>query len=793
MSGADTPSAPSARYRLLEPIARGGMGQIYLAEDQRLGRRVAIKFLREDITQPGFQQRLEQEARHLAQFNHPHIVQVYDLETLDGKPALVMEYIQGRNLRVVQAESRPHMGECLKWLAEIAEGLAYAHSQGIVHSDIKAENVLVDEQGTAKLVDFGIAGETGGAADDLRALGELARELLPDGLELSPVVAHFVQQLRDAPLKKLPSAAEAAQTLRRAVIDAHQAETPLPTEQSGPALADWWRWLFAGATVVAVSVLIWWFATLESERRPVAVLSTDLTAHALPDGAQAEALRSTVQQALQQAVLNSKGLQLVNQREVRQAEQLLNLPLPELARALGAEEVLLTSLNCVRSSCELSLQRTSAVDGAVIDQRDAELLMGMPLESYTIVQNQWSLLYPDEALPPDIHEVVDDSTYASYLDLYQRAHFGDQRYAELIPDTAALLAQAPRFLPLYELYTESVLEAYDNSHDPALINELEQTLNKAGVWAGDSILYRKMRFMLYRDSDRYGEALQEVTAMAQLGADRALVERLRANVASREGDFAAAAEHYDRAVALRDTRSARYSQGTNYYFWGRPDDAETALRAALALAPTDGRSMNLLGLVALEKGNIDEAEAILQQAVAIRPSVQSETNLGLALLFKGDYQGATNIYRSHYERGDRNPMSLLNYADAEQLRGNEETAAVVYREILSGTDGNSDRFSLLARSQAAAQLGEAELAINTLKHIEKTQIGHGESAFNAALVHTLTGQHLSAHVEVKRALAAGLSGLWFTLPWFDPLCQYTEFQQAMTQAGQPERCVTPLP
>lgn len=144
-------------YQLLDCIGRGGMGLVFRARDTRLGREVAIKCLRTELFEPHYRERFRREALLLAKLNHPHIVHIYDfIETAD-QLALVMELIDGQNLQMHLREHIVPVSQRMRWLVQIAQGLAVAHDAGIIHRDLKTENVLIDQRGNAKISDLGIA------------------------------------------------------------------------------------------------------------------------------------------------------------------------------------------------------------------------------------------------------------------------------------------------------------------------------------------------------------------------------------------------------------------------------------------------------------------------------------------------------------------------------------------------------------------------------------------------------------------------------------------------------------
>ncbi len=146
------------QFEILECLGRGGMGVVYKARQKSLHRLVALKILApERADDPQFAGRFEKEARALAALNHPHIVSVHDFGQSGGFYYLVMEFVDGPNLRQVLQSQRLTPNEALGIVPPICEALQCAHDHGIVHCDIKPENLLMDKQGTVKIADFGIA------------------------------------------------------------------------------------------------------------------------------------------------------------------------------------------------------------------------------------------------------------------------------------------------------------------------------------------------------------------------------------------------------------------------------------------------------------------------------------------------------------------------------------------------------------------------------------------------------------------------------------------------------------
>ena len=147
------------RYRLEERIGSGGMSTVYRAFDETLERWVAVKVLHGSMQDDSVQlERFRREARAVAQLSHPHIVGVIDAGEEDGRPYIVFEYVEGETLKDrIRRLGRLPVDEAIAYAIEIARALGAAHARGIVHRDVKPQNVLVDEEGSAKVTDFGIA------------------------------------------------------------------------------------------------------------------------------------------------------------------------------------------------------------------------------------------------------------------------------------------------------------------------------------------------------------------------------------------------------------------------------------------------------------------------------------------------------------------------------------------------------------------------------------------------------------------------------------------------------------
>jgi serine/threonine-protein kinase len=311
------PGAPlGGRYLLLGLLGRGGMGEVYEADDLRLHRRVAVKVLRADLADdPRILARFRREARTAGSLNHPNIVAVHDVGADGGRAYLVMELVHGRTLaEVIRAEAPLVPGRAARIAGRVAEALEYAHGRGVVHRDVSPGNVMLTDTGEVKVLDFGIAqvdlGSTGpasargtvaylapevergagaGPRSDVYALGAVLVELLTNAPPVRGEIMSVPAALDDVvrrclatdPNDRFARAGDLADALAQAFGEAAQTR-PLPAVPVGalvpgpttPVLASAptlplpvrprrrgpRRWAVAAATVVAG--LAGWFVVL---------------------------------------------------------------------------------------------------------------------------------------------------------------------------------------------------------------------------------------------------------------------------------------------------------------------------------------------------------------------------------------------------------------------------------------------------------------------------------------------------------------------------------------------------
>src|SRR6266496_451793 len=184
-------------YQVLSQLGRGGMGEVYLAFDKELKRKVALKFLHCDLI--GDKRRLrrfKQEARAASALNHPNILTVFEVGEIGGRQFLATEFVEGQTLREVMNLGQMKLGQVFDIAVQIASALSVAHAVGIIHRDIKPENIMLRDDGIVKVLDFGLAKvQTGSSAVDTQAATRRLLETAP-GTVMGTVAYMSPEQVR---------------------------------------------------------------------------------------------------------------------------------------------------------------------------------------------------------------------------------------------------------------------------------------------------------------------------------------------------------------------------------------------------------------------------------------------------------------------------------------------------------------------------------------------------------------------------------------------------------------------
>lgn len=678
-------------YRLARRLGEGGMGEVFLAWDERLGRRVAVKRILRDSPTSLDRERFRREARAAARLSHPFVVQVYDLVEDATGDAIVLEYVEGRTLRALLAEGVPPIGLAVLLAREVTEGLAAAHAAGLVHRDLKAENVLVTREGHAKILDFGVAKlpeaealtgygavlgtahamspeqARGGEVDarsDLFSLGILLYELLTgtspfrgsNALDaMQRVISHApppVSSLRPEVPRALSHLVDRLLAKRREDRPGSAAEVAreLAALASSPALAfdgpDLAAGTGSGSTLAEIPARFVspgdrMSATSQRSRRlPLALIllalvgALALSFRWIPRGHTAETLRVAVLPP--QAEAAGDGLDLPG-------ASLLNATLSTLASLEGLAP--LDPSQSAGAVTPVEAARTTAA-GEVVAlglQREA----GRARVSLRRIAGAdgrvlWTASFPVPAGAGDRDLRLLADTVAVQL----RQAYPDRRLRPGVPELAVSDRDYAELLRIKDRIDRGSTDL------EAELARLERVVRDSPRFLEGHLLLADVAQSLFKAKRKPADldlGLRAARAAAGLSPDdpRPLVARFRLALAA-----------------------------------GRSEDAEAALEALSGMFPGDPQLHSLAGELAESRGDLAGAAAELSAAVQASPSWFNLYRLADVEAKAGEIDAARRHLEELLARSPGNQWGLTRLANLELMEGDPRRAERIYLDIL---------------------------------------------------------------------------------------------------------------
>jgi serine/threonine protein kinase/tetratricopeptide (TPR) repeat protein len=694
-------------YRLTQLLGEGGMGQVYAAEDMRLGRRVALKLLPVAAEgAAGHVERFQREARLLAAVNHPNVVTVHSVEEADGRAFFTMELVEGETLLPRIRPGGLPLEEILAVAIPLAEALAAAHATGIVHRDLKPANVMIGRDGRLKVVDFGIARPDRGRGDDGAPLTGAGLVLgtpsymAPEQLQGEPIDARadvfaFAVLVHELATGTRPfvgrSNAEVVSAILRdppPPLRRLRADLPEPLQDLLAACLekDPARRIDSAAGVArALEALRTGQMAAVSLPRPgisaIAVLPLQEVG-----GQSDDLLADGITEALIADLARASGLKVISRSSVMRFRD-SDEPPQEIARRLGVDALVMGSVrrsgNRIRISVELIEPASERVLWADRYDRELEDVLRLQDEMARAIAEGVNASVGQRSGPASSEpRQVDPAVYL--LDLKGRGQVETRTPASF---RAALthfheaLARDPSYGPSWVgvVRARNLQVNYGLEAPLAVRAEMDAALARAREFAADpaEVLAEHAQLLWQCEYDWVGADAEFSRALA-IAPNNARVWYWRGIVLGSGGDFAGAFECLDRAESL-DPLSyfMRAARALLLYQANRLEDALGPAREVVEFSPDHLSAYWILGMVHSALGNYDEAIANAQYAASRMGRIgRALAYLGLAFARSGRHDEARDVLRE-LEGGPGNYVPP--YFGAIVLQGLGETEQALAR------------------------------------------------------------------------------------------------------------------
>ncbi len=448
----------------------------------------------------------------------------------------------------------------------------------------------------------------------------------------------------------------------------------------------------------------------------------------------------------------------------------------QVARALAAQEILTSRLDCVRERCEIALQRVHGSDGRILwSSRSFSVDADRPYLLEEAVQGYLTDAYAGfERRAGALRLEVRPEDYVQYLRL--RRTFEEKREGQtlspesLISSLEALRVSSPQFLDAYAFEAEVRQQRYKTRQDPEDLDKAASLLKQAQQIAPTDPRPLTGQFgvaMLRGQWDRAEEALASLERL-QPGDPSLLINRAR--LLEKRGES-------EKALALMREGVSRYPSWRNLFRAAQMESSQGNFAAArryaeqlLANYPDSYEGTTKLAEIEFLHGDLRRAESLYSKLVERYPRPLELSNLGTTQMYLGSYHEAEISFRKALALESGNVFVLLNLADALSLQGRSREAEPIYRQVVHEARlDNIDWQVLSARAQALAHLKDSPGAVEAVQKMIRIGPEGAQLAYDISLIYILLGDRNAALYNARQALQQGIEPRMFALPWFDPL------------------------
>jgi tetratricopeptide (TPR) repeat protein len=458
-------------------------------------------------------------------------------------------------------------------------------------------------------------------------------------------------------------------------------------------------------------------------------------------------------------------------------EQVDEVPGPpvQVAKALAADEIVTSRLECPGEVCQVTLSRIDGRDGHLLWSQAFTTPVERPYALQEAVQGYLGQAYPDHRMRPEIAPLeVRPEDWAEYLRLrcaFEAKRAGDEIDPEALFDRLeAIRRTSPRFLEAYVFESEVRQQRYKSGRDPVDLERAGELLRQAGEMAPFDPRPLMGEFGLAMSHGNFDAAAVALDSLERLQPGDPLLMVNRGRLLAKQGET-------EKGLALVREGARRFPSWRNLFRAAEMELAQGSFTAArdhvdqlLANYPDSYDGLTLLAQIEFLHGDLRRAAGLYAKLVERYPRPVELSNLGTALLYLGSYGEAEKTFRRVLALEPGNVMALLNLADAINLAGRSAEAVAAYNDVVRKTRVDAADWQVLsARAQAQAHLSDGPGAVETVQKMLRVGPEGAQIAYDASLVYILLGDRNAAFYNAKRALQQGMEPHRFVLPWFDPL------------------------
>ena len=804
------------RYRVIEKLGAGGMGEVYKADDLQLLRTVAIKVLsKTERDLPGAGLRFLREARAASQINHPNIVTIYEVGEIDESAFIVMEYVEGLSLRhfITARSLKPEA--VIEVARQICDALAEAHSRGVIHRDVKPENILVTERGLVKVLDFGLAKAFGAFNSALRGptvinsltesgtvMGTLSymspEQLLGRELDERTDIFSFGILLYEVIMNRLPFSGEspfdvAASILKDRAAKIEELPAGFPRgidrvvmrclernrDRRFSSFIDVKNALLtcsvqAVEQTVEVSLpvdSVQASSTSTQSRRSSPPTILVLPLEAVGSGDDGSFIGVGLAHAIITDLAKIGGLSVLSKAAgAGRIDQIQQTGAYNLARQLGATILLEGEVMRSGELMCIMARLTDAESGRVIwgaqyrgDVSDLFSIQDAVCESVAAaLKLSISNEVRDQMARPATNNMDAFELYSKGRALLER-----RDVKENIDSATQVFEEALRLDPDFALAQAGLGEAYWRKY----LATRDAVWFERAIAAGDRALvldpYQAQVHVLlgivYHGTGKIERAIEEFERARELQPASDDPYRWLGRCYMQKGEMAQAISHFEKAIEVRPGYWDNYNAlGIGYYLFGRYRDAAEQFRRVITIQPDNYQGYDKLGSMYSALGLYDDALVMHERAIEIYPNPESYSNLGTAYFYLGRYEEATRVYRAAIELSPHDDILYRNLGDAYLRVGKSREACEQYEQAVKLLQSRlainpDDAASLGDLSICHAKLGGHREATDTIERAVTLEPRNTDLMYQRAVVYALVGEARKAAESLGRALAHGYS------------------------------------